>query len=104
MKLASHVLAKQAMTQDIDDLRAMFEVLDTDRTGTISFEQFRTVLFPPEDMGEEETPYTDAYIEELFHKLVRDHDTTCEIWQCREAPQFLTFQFFLSLRWFVGCQ
>ncbi len=76
MKLALHVLAKQAMAQDIEDLRSIFEVLNSDRTGTISYEQFRTVLFPPEETTTtttDETPYTDAYIEKLFHKLVRDH-------------------------------
>ena len=61
-RLAMNVIAKKSTTEDIVDLRKVFEEYDTDKDGTISFSEFKKAMA--------KSNYTDKEIETMFHKVV----------------------------------
>jgi calcium-dependent protein kinase len=68
-KLAMYVIAKKSTTEDILELRKVFEEYDSDNDGTISFSDFKKALT--------KSSYTDKEIEIMFHKVVSVHGFFC---------------------------
>jgi calcium-dependent protein kinase len=63
LKLALNVIAKKSTSEEIVELRSVFDEFDTDNTGTLNLSEFKAAL------GQFEK-YSDEDIEAMFHKIV----------------------------------
>lgn len=67
-KMALMVIAHQSTTEEIKELRRVFNAYDTSNSGTISFQEFK------EAMKSSNTNYTDDDIEKLFKSVDTGND------------------------------
>jgi calcium-dependent protein kinase len=65
-KVVMNVIAKKSTTEDILELRKVFEEYDADKDGTISFSEFKKALA--------RSNYTDKESETMFRKMVGVHN------------------------------
>lgn len=62
LKLALNVIAKKSTSEEIFQLRSVFDEFDTDNTGTLSLAEFKAAL--------SQFKYSDKDLEEMFYKIV----------------------------------
>lgn len=62
-KLALTVIAHRSTTKEITELRKVFESMDTERNGVITFEEFKAAL--------EKMEYSEEELNEIFSSIVR---------------------------------
>ena len=62
-KLALNVIARNSSTEEIFQLRVLFEQIDNDRTGVITYDEFQRALAG--------VNYPDDVIRSMFEKVVR---------------------------------
>jgi calcium-dependent protein kinase len=74
-KLALNVVAKRSTSDEIFELRKVFDEFDPDHTGFLTIHQFKMVL--------KEQDFPDEDIEEIFRKVVGVHD--CLFRSCIQA-------------------
>jgi calcium-dependent protein kinase len=60
-KLALLVIAKKSTSEEIFELRRIFDEMDTENTGTVTYEEFRTAL---QDLN-----YSDSEIKSMFDRI-----------------------------------
>lgn len=69
LKLALNVIAKKSTSEEIFELRSVFDSFDTRHTGTLDLGEFKAALA--------HFKYPEADIEAIFHKIVRPTTGLC---------------------------